>query len=381
MNPLIPRKVLFAVTKSNLGGAQGYVATLAKAAQDAGMDVAVAAGRAGDANGMLFKELADMRVHTLPLTHITRNIGLLSEWRTLQELVRLLASEQPAVLHLNSSKMGLLGAIAGRYVGINRIVFTAHGWPYKEARSFLWKLVAWIGSWLTVQLAHVTIVVSQQDHVRAPVLFFRDRIHLVHNGMGEFPLLSRTEARSALSSGNPEMLAASHWLLMNAELHPNKGVDVAIRALAELRPQHKDIALVVCGTGDAAELVARLAQHLHIEKQVFFLGYVPHARQYLAAADIYLMPSHKEGLPLALLEAGIAALPVVASRVGGIPEVVIDEESGLLVPRADTHALAGAIHRLLQNPEEGSRMGAALRDRIQQVFSEDQMVSATFALY
>jgi len=93
------------------------------------------------------------------------------------------------------------------------------------------------------------------------------------------------------------------------------------------------------------------------------------------------MPSSKEGLPLALLEAGLASLPVVASKVGGIPDVIEDHRTGLFMPRANTHILAKAIAYYLNNPDVAAKYGAALREKVLTDFSEEQMSQKTLALY
>lgn len=378
------KKVLYAITKSNGGGAQAYVQMLAESARAAGAEVAVLAGGAdgkGGAPGLLFDELQRAGIRTVRLSEIQRDLGIGSEWRAFKELRNVLAAERPDVLHLNSSKMGFLGGIAGRLAGVKRILFTAHGWPHKEQRPLLWKTMAWFGSWCTIVLCHKVICVSESDLRDSPTLFFRDKLALVRNGVADVPLKSREEARAALIAHAPDLAQHTPWLLMNAELHPNKGAATAIRAVAELAPRHPGIALIVCGEGQERNRLTELALELGVASRVFLLGFVPHARELLRAADVYLMPSRKEGLPLALLEAGLASLPVVASKIGGIPEVIVDHENGLFMPRGNTHILAQAIAFYVNNPETAAQYGAQLRQKVLANFSEDEMAEKTFALY
>jgi len=398
MEPLPKKRILYAVTKSNGGGAQAYVLMLARGAREAGAQVSVMAGSAdgrsateradtgteevtGDIPGFLFSELVAEGIRTIPLSRIQRDVAGASEWRAFKELLAVIRAEKPDVLHLNSSKMGVLGGLAGRVAGVKRIIFTAHGWPSKEPRPFLWKVMAWLGSWLTIVFAHKVIVVSQDDLRTAPVVFFRDKLALVHNGIGDFARASRSDARAALAAHAPALSGYSQWLLMNAELHPNKGIGTAIRALAELAPKHPSLALVVCGQGDRLAYLTELARLLDVSDRVFLLGFVPHAREYLCAADIYLLPSLKEGLPIALLEAGLASLPVVASNIGGIPEVITDQKTGLFMPRGNTHILAKCIEFLFKDPEKAARFGSSLREEVLKKFSGGEMVSKTLALY
>lgn len=383
-SPLVGKRILYAVTKSNGGGAQAYVRMLANGARSAGALVVVAAGSGsgkGGAAGILFEELETDGIRTIHLETMMRDISIIDEWQSFKELHRILKQERPDVLHLNSSKMGLVGALAGRLSGVPNILFTAHGWPHKEQRSLLWKLIAWTGSWLTIFFCHEVICVAETDLRDSPTFFFRDRLRLVHNGVPDFPRLSKEEARAAFIEHAPELASYSKLLIMNAELHANKGISTAIRAVAELASNTTDIALVVCGEGEERDALRNLAGELEVADRVFLLGFVQNARQYLASGDIYLMPSRKEGLPLALLEAGLASLPVIASKIGGIPEVLTDRVSGLFMPRSNTHILAQSIHHLLEHPEEGVRLGAALRNKVLTDFSEEAMVRSTLALY
>jgi glycosyltransferase involved in cell wall biosynthesis len=378
------KRVLYGVTKSNGGGAQRYVEMLARGARAAGMDVSAMAGSADGAKGgpgPLFQTFEKEGIPSTYLSEIERDVKGAGERRALSEVIDAVKDAAPDVLHLNSSKLGLLGAFAGRRAGVSRIIFTAHGWPHMESRPLWWKVMAWLGSWWTIALSHKIICVSESDRRGAPTLLFRDKLALVYNGISDFPRLPREEARAALIKRSHDLSKYSTWLVMNAELHPNKGIGTAIRAVAELAHRHSDIALVVCGEGQSRNGLAELALELGVSSRVFLLGFVPEARQFLNAADIYLMPSRKEGFPFALLEAGLASLPVIAAKVGGIPEVITDHKTGLYMPRDNTHILAQAIVFYLNNPDKAAQYGAQLREHVLSNFSEEKMVTLTLALY
>lgn len=383
-SPLAGKRVLIGITKSNWGGAQAYSVMVAKAAKEAGAHVSVMAGGAtvrGSDSGKMFESLEELGIQTLLLSSIQRNYGFGSEWQALKELVRVIRQEKPDILHLNSSKMGALGAIAGRIAGAKRIIFTAHGWPYLEQRPLWWKALAWIGSWPIVVFSSKIITVSDYDLRTAPVLLLRDKLVHIDNGIEPFPLKSREEARAELAHRNHDLAKYSQWLFMTAELHPNKGIAVAVRAIAELAPRHPDLALVICGEGQDRDFLTELALQLGVASRVFLLGFVENAREYLSAADIFLMPSRKEGMPLAVLEAGMASLPVIATKVGGIPDIIDDKKTGLFMPRSNTHVLAKAIAYLLNDPEEASKMGDLLHQKIRTDFSAEDMIEKTLALY
>lgn len=381
---LAGKRILFVITKSNWGGAQAYVYMLAKHCHKAGADVAVAFGGTGrpeSETGLLAEQLALDGIRAIVLPSLSRDISLAAEWRAFRELRACIENERSDVLHLNSSKTGVLGALAGRLAGVPRIVFTAHGWAYRESRSLVWRILVWKVSWLTVFLSHAIIVVSERDWRGAPVLFSRRKVYVVHNGVASFLQVPKEEARRFLASNLAALQKLPKWVLIPAELTRNKGIDFAIRAFARVSTSIDDTALVVVGGGEEH---ARLTDHIKeygLEDRVFLCGFVADVRRYLAAADVFLLPSRKEGLPLALLEAGITGLPAIASRTGGIPEIITHEINGLLVTPGNIDGLVDALTRLLLNTEEARAFGARLKETVQNKFSAEEMFAKTVAVY
>jgi glycosyltransferase involved in cell wall biosynthesis len=169
-------------------------------------------------------------------------------------------------------------------------------------------------------------------------------------------------------------------LLAICRLIPQKGVDVAIRALAEVRDEHADAVLVVLGEGPERAALERLATELRVADAVFMPGRAGDVAAWLSRAEIVVHPVRWEGFGLALLEAMLAERAVVASAVSSVPEIVVDGETGLLVP-PDPGALSGAISRILADAELGARYGAAGRERARREFSVDRMAERTLEVY
>jgi glycosyltransferase involved in cell wall biosynthesis len=360
-------KIIYAITKATWGGAQVYVHTLATHALQQGDEVALLAGEMGTLSDKL-------AVRKLSVSSLQRDLGFFADLRALSTMTRMLRTEHPDVLHLNSSKMGVLGGLAGRCARVPSIIFTAHGWPHREERALVWRVMAWLGSALTMLLAHRTITVSRIDHSTAP-LSWRPCVY-VPNGIEPFELLSRKEAFSHLRSLAPSLPRDTYVLFMHAELHRNKGIDRVIAALPAIQARLPQTVLVVCGQGEERDSLELQASALGVADSVFLLGFVAKAKHLLLAADVYLLPSRKEGLPMALLEAGYAGVPVVASAVGGIPEVL--EGIGVLVDPDDTVSFATCVCEVVSNKAVS---GARLRSRILSTYSASNMVEQTRALY
>ena len=160
-------------------------------------------------------------------------------------------------------------------------------------------------------------------------------------------------------------------------LSREKGYDLLLRALPEL----PDVTAILLSDGPDREHLARLADELGVASRVIMPGWVPDSRSWLPTFDVFVQPSRMESFPLSILEAMLASRSVVASDVGGVSELVVDGETGLLVPPEDPEALARALGALLSDPARRERMGEAGRSRATQRFGLDQMVSSYESLY
>ena len=125
----------------------------------------------------------------------------------------------------------------------------------------------------------------------------------------------------------------------------------------------------------------KIIQDLNLNQQVFLVGNIIDAARYLPAFDIFVLPSVKEGLPYVILEAGLAERAVIATTVGGIPEIITDNKTGLLVPPADPSALTHALTHLINSPTEVKRLGQALKQKVAIDYSLDQMLKLTRQIY
>ena len=369
-----PRKrVLYLITKSNWGGAQRYVHDLAQNAHAQGFDVLVAAGGGGE----LFTKLQRSGIKTESIDSLCRDIQLMSEFRALMEISALLRRFRPDVLHVNSSKAGI-SALAGRMTGVPAIVFTVHGWAWNEERPLYQKALIALMYFCTFLVSHSVIIVSHAAAKQARFMPIRKRnLHIIHNGVGHTTLLSKEEARNRLLPDSKRVL----WIGCIAELHPIKGLPVLIEAYEHVAPDFPSSELVLLGEGQERSRLERQIRLEGVSGTTHLLGHVERASEYLHAFDILVLPSRSENLPYALLEAGSAGLAVVATNVGGIPEIISDGETGLLVPYGDRSALTEALESLAQSATLRNELGGALAQTIAREFSIERMCAETFALY
>lgn len=368
------KKVLFVVTKSNFGGAQRYVYDLATHLSKEHFEVAVACGPdATGKTGRLSYLLEEKKIPTIEVPALTRDVHFFDDVRAFFALTGLLLAEKPAVVHLNSSKAGGLGALAARIAGVPRIIFTIHGLPADEDRSRIAQMLIACATWLTAFLAHRTITLSQDAFERIRRLpFLYGKTVLIYNGIETPDYLTPRDARRELRTIDPS-LPEGFLVGSIGELHHNKGFERAIDAMAK-----SDLHLAIIGDGEEKEALVARAIEKGVAERIHFLGFVNDAAKYVRAFDAFLLPSRKEGLPYVLLEAGAGHVPIVASDIPGVRDIVLHEFTGLLVP--DGGDFAAAIKRLT-NTTLSRSLTEEMATRIRTTFSMQQMLEKTTALY
>jgi glycosyltransferase involved in cell wall biosynthesis len=306
MTPRI--KILFVITKSNWGGAQRYVYDLATGLPKETFGVEVAFGQ----RGRLAQELQNAGIRTHEVASLQRDVSPGADVKSFFELYRLFKKERPDVVHLNSSKVGGLGALAARVAGVPKIIFTAHGWPFWEKRSAPARAIIWFFSWLTALLSHQVIVISDYD------LAVARRMPLV--GHKTVRIYNGIDPRMAFGSGTlirSAFPAGAHIIGTVGELNKNKN-HIALIERARSAPE---MFVAIVGEGEERAALETKIKEYRLSERVKLFGFMP-ASEVLKGFDVFALPSLKEGLPYVLLEAKAAGLPVEANRVGGVGEIL-----------------------------------------------------------
>ena len=374
-------KILYVITKSNWGGAQRHVFDLATAMKEKGHDVWVALG----GEGLLKQNLEGAGIYTFSIAALGRDISVKNDAGSFKAIYSIIKDKRPDIIHLHSPKAAGLGSLAGRLLKTRSIITTVHGWTFNESRPFYEKAVVMFFSWITMILSHTTIVLSERE-LKQAMNFpgIKDKVKLIPPGIKAPIFMSVDGAKQTV--GKMMGLDASEFSKKTvigtiAELHRNKGLSYLLDAMATVREQHPESACVIMGDGEDEAVLRTQIKEKKLEQSVYLAGYVDNASEYLKALNVFVLPSIKEGLPYCILEAGCASLPVVATTVGGIPEIIEDMRSGILIQPRNPRELAHALSFMIEHPEERKKYGASLKERVATKYSLDKMIWLVEGLY
>jgi glycosyltransferase involved in cell wall biosynthesis len=284
------------------------------------------------------------------------------------------------ILHIHLPFPGIIGRIAGRLAGVSRIVYSEHS-PVNRYHA-----LTRLASRLTYSWNDAVIAVSNEVN-QSVVDYYgslrRSRLLTIYNGIDDSVSDTPQSPEDASDSVRRELgIPEGHSVVVNvAGFRPEKGHFRLVQA-AELALQvNPNITFLLVGQGETEAAVRAEVRRLGLERNFVFAGFRNDIPRLLRAADLFLLASDYEGLPVSLLEAMGAGLASVSTRVGGVPEVVTDGVEGLLVSPDDRSQLAEALLRLLGDPEARRRMGAAGLERVGRQFSVRRMMDETEGLY
>ncbi|THI90760.1 MAG: glycosyltransferase, partial [Nitrospira sp. CG24A] len=384
------KKVIHVITRLDYGGSAQNTMLTALGHDRAQFKLLVVAGYPGrwDAQGGQVAteencrrlEKADVRWKLLP--SLTREVSLLKDIQALWQLTRLFRQERPALVHTHTSKAGVLGRVAAWIAKVPVIVHTPHGHVFYghfgPTRSWLFLQIERVLSVITDRLIALTDA-ERQDHLDRNV-GIADRFAVVPSGIDR----ERFGLARAQGKQQPEWFGCPPDALIVGSvgwLTDIKGHKYLIEAVSKLKMDFPSLHLVIVGSGDRHDALLQQAELAGVLDAVHFLGHRDDVEVCLAGMDLFVLPSLNEGMGRALVEAMAAGLPVIASRVGGIPAVISHEQTGLLVPPGNADALADAIRRLLDQPDLARQLGLAAGHSVDSRYGSRSMVRVVESIF
>jgi glycosyltransferase involved in cell wall biosynthesis len=374
------------IARLNMGGPALHVAYLTSGLRERGYDTTLVAGSlARGEDSMAF--VADARdVQIVRIDELGREISPLRDLVATVKLARLIRRERPQILHTHTAKAGTVGRVAALLAGRRRppiIVHTFHGHVLRgyfgPLRSRMFRLLErWLASRTTALIA-----VSPQVRddlvslgVAPPERFVVVRLGIELDERVAPERNGRAESRRYLGIAGDRF--AVGWI---GRMTAVKRTDDVLVAFKRLRAEGVDAVLCMVGDGPDRPQLEQRAHELGVVRHTIFLGYQEEVAAFYAAFDALVLPSSNEGTPVSAIEALAAGRPVVATRVGGVPDVVLEGEDGFLVEPGATDDLADRLAQLARDPELRERMGRAGRRRVLPRYAVERLVDDVDRLY
>jgi glycosyltransferase involved in cell wall biosynthesis len=372
-----PARVVRVITRLNVGGPARQALLLTRALEQRGFEPELLFGSETPNEG----HLPPAGVRHVHIPSMKRDIDPVSDVRAWRVLARLMRASKPQIVHTHLAKAGALGRLAARRAGVPIIVHTFHGHVLERYFSSpTTRLFVGIERRLALRTdALIAVSASVRDELLAMGIGRPDHWHVMPVGVEIDDLLrSDLEIQEArLRLGLPTRRPLIGFV---GRLVAVKDLPTFIDAAARVAGAMPTASFVVAGDGELRKQVESRARGV-LGSRVHFTGWVSDLPSLYAALDVVVLTSLNEGTPTALIEAGAAGTPVVATRVGGVPDVVRDGVTGLLAPPKDAHGIAQRVIGLLGDADRRRAMGVAARHWVRDRFSGSRLVDDTASLY
>ncbi len=389
-------KILYFITKSNWGGAQKYVFDLSTSAMiNNAFEVVVAVGGDGELVSKIKTETLakNLNIKIINLKYLGNSLNPIKLFLSILENIKIIRQEskdknnkkQEIIIHTNSSFAGLSIGVAS-FLLFKKNVFTGHGWPYNEKRGLLQKVILRIAMFAVLLMHKRLIFVSKENFNQSPFkwLKLKYKSKITYNGVENLQddeyLDFKNIDKTFLSSKENNILN----IVTIAELHKTKNYPFVLTAIGELAENfviQNNIHYHIISDGAEKENLEKIIANHKYKNRIKMHGKVVNAAKYLKAFDIFILGSISEGLAYVILEAGRAGVPVIATRVGGIPEVINDGVNGLLVKSENVLDLKNKIEILVQDKNLRERLATELSKKVKNNFSKNKMIQETMIVY
>ncbi|EPL6455568.1 glycosyltransferase family 4 protein [Providencia rettgeri] len=358
--------IIYIITKANeIGGAQIHVRDLSTAMKELGHNVTVIVGE----SGALTEQLHTNKIDYIIEPTLVRNISPIKDLICTIKLRSMLKKLSPDIVTLHSSKAGIIGRLALIRTGIP-CIFTAHGWAFADGISGKRKKLYILIERIFSNFCDKIIAVSNQDKnlaIKYKVATNNKQV-VIHNGIPDLSIKSSSERTSS----------SIIRIITVARFSEQKDHITLLKALSKISSTNWTLDLV--GQGPLESHIKSLANELNLNDKVNFLGERHDVNKLLSLSDIFILPSNWEGLPISIIEAMSLSLPIIASDVGGVNEMVTSF-NGYLIPRGDSDKMSEAITELIDNRNKRISMGRKSREIYSESFNFQQMLTQTCNLY
>ncbi|MEW6581538.1 MAG: glycosyltransferase [Actinomycetota bacterium] len=384
-----PRRVLRVIARLNIGGPAIQAITLSTELEREGFTTTLVRGREAEREGTMDDLAAELGVRPLLLPSLGREVSPLRDLRAAAAVRRIIRRERPDVLHTHTAKAGTVGRLAALAAGRRRprlVVHTFHG--HVLSGYFTPRAAAFFAGIERFLARRTDVLVAVSPEVRDDLLELGigrpEQIRVVPLGfdLSRFALPDGDRARRGADFRRRHGIPPGAPLVaIVARLVPIKRIDVFLAAAEEVAAAHPDARFLVAGDGELADELRASPAARRLGDRVLWPGFVRDTPDLYAASDVVVLTSDNEGTPVSLIEALAAAVPAVATRVGGVPSVVRDGETGLLAPAGDGAAVGRHVSRLLADRDLARSLAAEGRRDVTERFALSRLVRDIAGLY
>jgi glycosyltransferase involved in cell wall biosynthesis len=376
-------KILRVIGRLNVGGAAIHVVNLCAGLNPARYDQVLAVGRESHKEGSMLDYALARGVQPHVITEMVTAFSLTPrDMKALIKLYRLMRRERPDIVCTETAKAGFLGRLAGRLAGVPVIVHTFHG---HVLHGYYGPVKNWLMRRMERSLARISdrlVTVSEEvkrDLVRYGVAA-EEKIAVIPLGFDLDPFL---KAHTQQGEFRREMALSEGIKLVGivGRIFPIKNHRLFLHSAARIAIQEPAVRFVIVGDGDLRAAMEQQARKLGIADRVLFTGWRRDLPGIYADLDLLVVSSDNEGTPVSAIEAMAAGCPVVATRVGGLPDLIDDRRTGRLVPPRDAQALASVVLELLRNPEAARELGQNAKEVVRKRFTLMRLIRDMDHLY
>ncbi len=343
------QKILYIITIPDWGGAQRYVFDLANNLKDT-HEAVVASGKSeGTSKINLLEKCREAEITTYQFKNLVRPISPIKDIFAVWEMKNYLEKEKPDTIHLNSSKAGIIASFATVLSSHKpEVVYTVHGWVFTEPMNALKKGLYIFLEKIASYWRDKIIVLGEKEKQIA--LNYKicspEKLQIAHHTIANIDFFTKQDAREKLNLPQDKKIIGTV-----ANFYPAKGLNYLIEAAAKIN--NPDVIFAIIGEGALRKNFKFQISNFKLENKFILLGEKNNAAQYLKAFDVFVLPSVKEGAPYVILEAVAAELPIVATDVGNVSEMLKDYQNKIIIPSSNVEALVEAISTPLPAGQRG----------------------------
>jgi len=375
-------KIAQVITRMDWGGAPDIVRILCERLDRAIYEVTLIMGPSISLSAKSEEFFSKFKGKIIVVPSLRRDINIFYDFFAFVKLYMVLRAKKFDIAHTHTAKAGALGRLAAYLSGTPKIIHMSHGHNFYGYFGKLGSALVIAAERFLDKFTDQTIALTELE--RNDLISFKvskvEKIVVVNSGLEldyfKDVTVDITRKRESFGIKNAEKVVG-----FVSRLEPVKGAQVVIEAARGICEKFANVKFLIAGEGSLRQKLEQEAEKFNLKDKCLFLGWREDVPEILAILDVLIQPSLNEAVGRIFIEAGASGVPVVATKVGGIPEIVLDGQTGILIEPNDAQGLAQAVISLLENEEERKRMGLNAKNRVNEKFSAQSMVDSIAQIY